>query len=383
MKLFKPATAQNAFAKVGILGFAGSGKTFTATNIAIGLAKIGPKKPVAMLDTENGSDYVIPRMKDAGIELVTLKSRAFVDLLAATDEAEKEFSVFIIDSISHFWTELMAAYTKKKKVERLQFQHWADVKKEWGQFTDRFLNSKLHIIMAGRAGYVYEFLKEEDGTKELIKTGTRMKVENELGYEPSLLLEMERLVPNTDEAGRMLQIGGKTTHRCHILKDRSNQLDGQSIDDPTFASFAPIWKTLNLGGEHFAVDTTRTSEAMFDSPKTSSTEWARRRQIAFEEMTGVIAKYLPGSTAREKAIKLAATEAIFGTTSGTAIESMSIERLTDGRISMENVLRSIAEGSKLPEKPAEIKDWIDTFLASRGPTPAASADVQVDEVQMV
>ncbi len=358
-KLLKEAVQQNAFAKVGVMGFAGSGKTYTATDLAIGLSNIAPGKPVAFIDTENGSDYVVPRMKKEGIKLMTAKTRAFVDLLSVVDEAESTCSVLIIDSITHFWVELMDAYCKKRRVERLQFQHWADLKKEWRTFTDKFLNSKLHIIMCGRAGYEYDFIKEEDGTKELIKTGTKMKAESEMGYEPSLLLEMERVKAENDPDGRMMKVGGKMIHRCHIIKDRSDSMDGQSVDNPTFASFAPIWNFLAIGGEHFAVDTSRTSEGMFDSPKTSSTEWAKQRQIAFEEMTGVISTYLPGSTAKEKAIKLAATDAIFGTTSSTALENMSIERLNEGRDKMEFLLKFMADNPDgLPESPKDLKPWM-------------------------
>jgi hypothetical protein len=64
MTLLTPAKKETAFAKVGLLGFAGSGKTLTASRIAIGLAKMmDSKKPVAFMDTEVGSDYVIDLFK--------------------------------------------------------------------------------------------------------------------------------------------------------------------------------------------------------------------------------------------------------------------------------------------------------------------------------
>lgn len=61
----------------------------------------------------------------------------------------------------------------------------------WAQFTETFLNSKAHIILCGRAGNTSEYQEKEDGgKKELISTGTKMKAESEMGYEPSLLVEM-------------------------------------------------------------------------------------------------------------------------------------------------------------------------------------------------
>ena len=90
MSLFMKAENSQAFLKCGILGFAGSGKTFTATNIAIGLAKFAKiDKPVYFLDTETGSDWMQPKMKAAGLELMTSKTRAFTDLIPAITEVEK------------------------------------------------------------------------------------------------------------------------------------------------------------------------------------------------------------------------------------------------------------------------------------------------------
>jgi hypothetical protein len=119
MSLLKPAENQTAKLKAGILGFAGSGKTYTATDIAIGLAKMDPKKHVAFFDTETGSDYVIDKVKREGLQFSVAKTRAFRDLLTVVKEAEQGASVLIIDSISHVWAELLESYMRKKNKERL------------------------------------------------------------------------------------------------------------------------------------------------------------------------------------------------------------------------------------------------------------------------
>jgi hypothetical protein len=73
----------------------------------------------------------------------------------------------------------------------LEFQDYGAIKPMWAQFTETFLNSKAHIILCGRAGNTSEYQEKEDGgKKELISTGTKMKAESEMGYEPSLLVEM-------------------------------------------------------------------------------------------------------------------------------------------------------------------------------------------------
>jgi hypothetical protein len=167
---------------MAFMGFQGSGKTYTATSTAIGIVKLmrdlrlpQGSKPIAFGDTEKGSDWILPRVQKAGLELVTAKTRAFSDLLALVNEAEASASVLLIDSLTHFWTELCDSYCTKKAQEyrrptyRLQFQDWAYLKTEWRKFTDRFVNSDLHIIVCGRAGYEYDFKEDEDTHKKQLE----------------------------------------------------------------------------------------------------------------------------------------------------------------------------------------------------------------------
>lgn len=334
MGLLKKAENQTAYLKVGILGFAGSGKTFTATNIALGLCDLTKNKKAAFFDTETGSDYMIKRFKKSGIDLFTHKARAFIDLCDVTKECEKEgICVLIIDSISHVWRDLMDSYLVKinkgrsykkfKPLKSLQFQHWGPIKNEWGKFTDLYLNSKVHIIMCGRAGWEYDMTVDEDGNKELIKTGTKMKTENEMGYEPSLLLEMERAV--LDKAKKTY------TNRCTVIKDRSDSLQGQQFDMPTFKDFLPAVQFLNIGGEHVGVDTSRTSEEMFNSPGTSITEYQKQIDILLEQIQETL--ILGGLDGRKQDVQKKRIEVlikIFGTSSKTAIENFEPVDLEEG-----------------------------------------------------
>ena len=96
MALLQPAVNTTTKLKMGLMGFQGSGKTFTMTNVAIGLVQMMRElrladgdKPIAFMDTETGSDWVRPRIEAAGIKLVTAKTRAFTDLLEIIEEAEK------------------------------------------------------------------------------------------------------------------------------------------------------------------------------------------------------------------------------------------------------------------------------------------------------
>lgn len=330
LKLLKPAVNQTAFLKVGILGFAGSGKTFTASEIAIGLSKqISDKKPVAFFDTETGSDFLIPKFKKAGVELLVLKSRAFVDLMDFMKEAQEVASVAIIDSISHVWQDLMNSYMRKLgRKNGLLFQDWGAIKSEWQQFTDVYVNSPIHTLLLGRAGYEYDFETNEAGKKELIKTGTKMKAETEMGYEPSLLLEMSRL--------KKSEISGDTSdkgwvNRCYVLKDRTNTINGVEFDYPTYENFKPVISFLNIGGEHLGVDTSRTSEGLFENPDRSWNERKKQVEIALEEIQQeLILQGLSGTSTDAQKKRTELLIEVLGTSSKTAIENLSLEKLKEG-----------------------------------------------------
>ena len=328
MSLFKKAEQNAAFLKMGLLGFAGSGKTWTGSLVAMGLVELARSrglpyadKPVMFLDTENGSDYVVGDFEAAGIEMQVAKTRAFSDLKQAMKEAEANASVLIIDSITHFWTEFTEAYAKVKNRRRgLEFQDWAFLKKEWRQgLTEPYLNSNLHIIMCGRAGYEYEHFTDDAGKKQLEKSGIKMKAEGELGFEPSLLALMERDTnPDT----------GKVKRTAVIMKDRFRLLDGQEIPNPTFKNFLPHIDKLNLGGQQGQIDTTRTSEGMIEPE-----QYDRRRtdrEIVLDYITNLGVKHFTSSQA-DKTRKLEVLDAAFGTSSWTEIEKrLSLEDLQFG-----------------------------------------------------
>lgn len=331
MSLFKRATNTQAYLKCGLMGFAGDGKTYTAAEMAIGLVELmrhrqlpEGDRPVKFIDTETGSDWVKPRFDQANIVLDVAKTRAFVDLKAAIVEAEAEGAVLIIDSISHFWRNLTEEYAKRKNRTRgLEFQDWAWLKTEWGNFTDLFVNSRCHIIMCGRAGYEYDFFQNENGKKELEKTGIKMKAETETGYEPSLLILM---------AKEMDLATGRVWRTAKVLKDRSTLIDGKSFENPTFKSFLPHVECLNLGGEHLGVDTSRHSGALFVESGEPKWQWEKRqKEIALDEIVEVLNKHHGGTTNEAKKAKADLLEAVFASRSWERIKSFDFETVAAGR----------------------------------------------------
>jgi hypothetical protein len=176
---------------------------------------------------------------------------------------------------------------------RLQFQDWAYLKAEWEKFTDAFVNSPLHMIMAGRAAFEYDYFEDDDGKKQLEKTDVRMAVEKDMGYEPSLLIYMER----HREMETM-----KAYRTATVLKDRGDVIDGEVYRNPTFDNFLPHIKLLNLGGQHVGFDQTRTSATMI--PADVRDMMSTQRAIVLGEIEELLVTHYPSQAAEHKRLKI-------------------------------------------------------------------------------
>lgn len=353
--MLKKAENKMAYAKVGLYGTAGSGKTRTATEIAIGLHKaIGSKKPIAAFDTEPAFSFVLPIFQKAGIELLVAdESRALVDLMTFMDEAESTCDIAIIDSITHVWRDAQDSYLArintfrskqgKRPLLALEFQHWKPIKAAWAAFTDRFLSSKLHVIVCGRAGQIYEYQDKDDGSgkKELISTGSRMATEKELGYEPSLLIEM---VPDRSE--------GKIVNTAFIQKDRADALNGMEIPMPNYAKLQPHFEALNIGGKHFDSMDAKNSEALFVGKEEGDFDFElKNRQIACEEIAELLKKYYPSQSVDDKQKRADLLEQYFDTRSWTKVEGMRSDVLRSGYAGMKEKLEIDSKEKQVEEIP--------------------------------
>jgi len=332
--MFKPATNLQAFMKAALFGGAGSGKTYTSSLIAIGIVKYlieilkQKNKPVYMVDTETGSDFVIPLFKKNGIDLETWKTRAFKDLLESVKIAEENASVLLIDSQTHFWEEIQSAYKKAVGRKRILISDWGLLKEKWNQFTTLFLNSKVHIILCGRAKDILEWETADDDSKNLVKTGTTIATEKNLAYEPSLMIEMIReYIPREDK-----RLEGRAwDHAAYVVKDRSGILEGKKFINPGFKEIKPFFDYLNVGGEHFAVDTKSESSQIFKDEEERDYNFIRKQKaILMEEIKGVFDINIPGQGKEEKQKKAALSDKIFGTTSFIAIESLDLNVIKKG-----------------------------------------------------
>ena len=168
---------------------------------------------------------------------------------------------------------------RKNNINKLTIHHIGKLKEEWSPFPELYLNAPIHIIMCGRAGYSWGEEEDEDGDKKLVQKGTKMKVEGDLGYEPTLLIEMEQVRENKNT------VGSEFLNRAWILKDKFDVIKGKSFDMPTFNSFLPHIEKLNIGGQPPTIDTT-TSSAEHIASAQGIAKRLKERDILCEEFWG-------------------------------------------------------------------------------------------------
>lgn len=345
MGLFKPAGNGQAKLKMGLFGDNASGKTHTASLTAIGLREmIKSKKPVYFFDTETGSDFVNKSIfKPAKVPLEVVKSRSFPDLLEATKEAEKNASIFMIDSITHVWKNFTEGYLKKSNQKFIQLWDWSVLKKEWAAFTELFINSDLHIILMGRQSSIFETSEEVRGGKTVKvseKIGAKMNAESDMGYEPSLLVQMERDFVG-DEANGMF------VRKANIVKDRFNIIDGKVFTNPTFKDFLPHVELLDLEGTQIGIDTSRNSESVFNDMGEGQRDIRlREREIAVDLVKSCLSHFFPSTKEEDKKVKMDLLLQMFGTRSWVQVEKdwsvVRLERLIEVTKS-ENGIPSLLE----------------------------------------
>lgn len=270
---FRKAKAEQAALKMGLYGPPGSGKTFTALLVAEGLANL-TKKKVAVVDTEHGSDFYCKEVKTrqchpAAFDFDAIYTRALTEVISAVKGVSPdEYSVLVIDSVTHLWEAARAAYAgRTTRIGTIPMQAWGQIKKPYKDLMSFMLSSPLHVIICGRQGVEYETDEETD---ELKAVGVKMKAEGETPYEPHILLRMEAIRPKkTNELATIV---------AYAEKDRTGVLAGRSFVNPNFESLCtPL---LGLLGDKQAQMQTEDESAAIDAEKLAQQEKDRETTSA-------------------------------------------------------------------------------------------------------
>jgi len=312
------------YLKVAFEGFAGSGKTYTMAALAIGVHKrLGSKKPIAYFDTEKAGTHLRHIFKAAQIEILYKQSRTLADLTEVMRRGRDGlFDILLIDSISHVWENVLQSYQKQKNRTRLQFEDWGIIKPKWkSEFSEPFVNDKYHALMCGRAGYEYTDEKDEQGKRQIYKSGVKMKVEGETAYEPDMLIMMERFE-------EVIERDKKVWREATVIKDRSTLLDGKTFQNPSYKDFEPAVEYLLDNPVERDATPERANEFEGDEEQRA---FRKRRDIALENLeAATIELGLAGNAQAAKAAKVEAFKHAFGTASWTQIQGLHPDKLDEG-----------------------------------------------------
>ena len=151
----RKAQRQGARLLIQLSGVSGSGKTYTALQLAYGLAGNNADK-VVMIDTENrrGSLYAdcLPQPFNIIDFYAPFSPQRYIQAIEAACNAGAE--VIVIDSVTHEWEseggcEWMANQTR--------FPDWKRAKAEHKRFMTYMLQSPAHIIACTRAREKVDF----------------------------------------------------------------------------------------------------------------------------------------------------------------------------------------------------------------------------------
>ena len=180
---FRKAQRKQATLRLAITGPAGSGKTYSALQLAFGL---GGK--IAMIDTENGSGDLYSHLGDYDIASIhaPYDPRMY---LQGIHEAEKEgYDIIIIDSLSHAWNGQGGLLDLQSKLTETKYRGnsyaaWRDITPIQNMLIDALIASPCHIIATMRSKTEYVQAENERGRTEIRKVGLAPVQRDGIDYE--------------------------------------------------------------------------------------------------------------------------------------------------------------------------------------------------------
>jgi len=176
----KKASKSQAKARIALMGPPGSGKTFSALNVAHHLGK-----RVILIDTERGSASKYADEFDFEvIELDSFNPKTYIAAIQAAEEAGAD--VIIVDSLSHAWVGKDGALEMVDRAassSKNSFTAWKDVTPLHNALVDAILRSKAHIFVTLRTKTEYVIEANERGRLTPRKVGLGAVQRDGIEYE--------------------------------------------------------------------------------------------------------------------------------------------------------------------------------------------------------
>jgi hypothetical protein len=190
----RPAQREGARLVIGLAGVSGSGKTFTAIELAYGLADYDPAK-VGFIDTENrrGSLYadILQHSKPPtrtpftiGNLVAPFSPQRYID--AINEFAKTGIEVLVIDSLTHEHEGPGGLID----IAGEQNKFWNRAKAEHKKFMNALLQCDMHVIVCVRAREKASPEKNADGKTVYRDEGLQAVTEKNVLFEMSASLMM-------------------------------------------------------------------------------------------------------------------------------------------------------------------------------------------------
>jgi len=211
---FTPRRAKRSAAKLRLAldGVSGSGKTFSALEIAFGL--VGNDGKIVVIDTENSSADLYAHLGE--YDTVSLNPPYSPEryISAIKKMEELKYDVIIIDSLSANWAGEGGALEKQTAVTKRTgngYTSWSEVTPGQNRLMEAMLQSPCHIIATMRSKIEYVIDKDASGKTTIRKMGLMPIQRNGVEHEFTIVFDMDQ------------------DHIAAVSKDRSGLFDGKSF----------------------------------------------------------------------------------------------------------------------------------------------------------
>jgi len=231
---FKKATKKDARLRLALTGISGTGKTFTALQIADGL---GGK--TAVIDTERGSASKYADLFEFDVlELEKFSPTHYIDAVQAAEDAG--YDNLIIDSLSHEWSGTggileIHDQTVNKDSRKDSFRAWGTVTPQHNKVLDKILASRCNVIATMRAKSEYSVTKDDRGKTSIAKIGLAPVQKDNVEYEFDVVAMLDTNNVLTVEKTRCIALAGKQFDKdgkaiAEVLKNWLT-VDGKASSD--------------------------------------------------------------------------------------------------------------------------------------------------------
>jgi hypothetical protein len=186
---FRKAERSQVYLKLGITGPTGSGKTYSALRLAMGLLE-GTGKRIAFLDTENDSASLYSDKFDFDVlpVLPPFEPEHFASGVRAA--VEGGYGACVVDSASHFWKGVLDFKDQLDRRGGNSYTNWKDADKKFDPVISEFLQSKIHLICCMRSKMEYILEDNGKGKQAPKKVGLAPIMRDGVDYEFSVVLDI-------------------------------------------------------------------------------------------------------------------------------------------------------------------------------------------------